>query len=173
MMRGFIDRQVPARVVIGLIGLPALLGITVVGGELRERRALPDATAQLRLAVNEAASMLSCFEGVQDEGSVEAASSRLSGCGVSGLATLVEAIDLPPAPPISPSRQRAARTSIEQAKEILQRVVLDVNGTRQAMVADLDGAPNMGDALVLGYRAAYAGYRRAIEMLLRAEVMLR
>jgi hypothetical protein len=40
------------------------------------------------------------------------------------------------------------------------------------MVADLAGAPTMGEALVLGYRAAYEGYRRAILLLLRAEVKL-
>lgn len=152
-------RKLAALVVLALAAFASTEGTALI----RDRSALPDAAATVRAATVEAASIISCVGGVQDDlfvdtsgdtnaASVVAARDRLSGCDLARLRTLVGSLHLPSGPPIETARLRGVRGRLEQAQAILRRVMLDAKATTDAERADLRDRRH-GAAVVLGFRA--------------------
>lgn len=176
-------RDVPTRLfVFALVALFAL-GATVLLAAGRERSALPKAATQLQAASLTASQLTVCLQGVQDElflpgaprltGPVhtKAALTRLRTCDVAPLARQVNAVDLPPAPPLTDNRRRHARAQIAGGLAALKRAVLDVRGADRAMAEDIGSGRN-GGAVVLAYRsvqlnsdAADAAAQKALMLL--------
>ena len=168
---------------MAVVVLPALLVLAVLTGWVRQERALPGAAKELRLAVDQAAALMSCLQGVQDEVfvpgigelttevAVAAARDRLSSCDTRSVEAQVAQVDVPPAAALSAGRQREARRVVAGAVASLQRLVLEAEGTGRAMAADL-GGKRAGELVALGYRATEADYERANVLLVRAEALL-
>lgn len=172
------SRQVPGRVLAAGLAMVVVLAAVLGGTIRRDRAALPAAAAELRLALNHTAAVLSCFEGVQDDltsgpGGAPVATgvgppSRLESCDVDALAARTARITLPPAPPLSSGRDRAARQAIEQGAATLRRVVLDSAAAKAAMEAGSANALK-SEKVVLAYRSAYSGFASASADLVVAE----
>ena len=174
---GLLRRQVRPRAFVAILALAGVLGATVAAGGVRQRAAIEEATARLRVAVAEAASLTNCFEGVQDDlflwdglrttGSEASALDRLEGCDVGRLERRVARVLLPAPAPLAPAGEREVRAAIEEARVALDRVTLDARGTKRAMRADLAGGD--GSLVVVGYEAVRSGYERAVMLLGIAE----
>jgi hypothetical protein len=182
-MRRRLGPQLSPRVAVFVIVLPALLVAAVLTGQAREHRELPAAAQQVRLAVDDAAELLSCFQGVQDELSipgqvhpsaqqVRSARSRLLTCHLGPLRARLDATNVPAAAAVTGDTDRVARQHLAGAASALRRVILEAEGTRKAMSLGLR-SDRQGAEMVLGYRAAEAGYERAVVLLSTAEAMLR
>ena len=185
MSAGLATREVPARVVVVTTALIALLAVTVVAGTARERSGLPAAARALRPAVASAASLLSCFEGVQDDlfgglarggaatpASRALASQSLRSCDVAGLRARVAAVHVPPAAPLTDAPHRQVRAELAAARSALDRAVLDAGATRDDMQAALTAPDARAADVATGYRAVRAGYETAVAGLRAAEVEL-
>jgi hypothetical protein len=164
----------------GVCGL-ALLTTVSFAGATREKADLPKAAHQLLLATDDASAVTACLQGARDElylpgvphrldsrVAVTAAERRLSGCEIDTLAQDLDAVDLPPAAPITVRERRIARADIVNAVAVLRRVVLDARAADRLMRASLTGSPD-GTAVVLAYSSANTGsdvaYRLAEEAL--------
>lgn len=160
------------RTIVAAIGLPALLLGALHAGSSREHASLPRSAAQLRLAVIDAGGVLTCFQGVQDEiyvpgvgrvstpAAIGAARSRLATCDVGELETQLGEVDLPPQAALDGGPDRHARSLIVGALTALQQVVIESDGTKRAMAANITDN-RQGELMVLGFRAAQLGYDRA------------
>jgi hypothetical protein len=176
-------REIPTRLFV--FALVALFGLaaTVILAAARERSALPKAATRLQAASLTASQLTVCLQGVQDElfipgaprltGPVHtrAALTRLRSCDVAPLARQLEAVDLPPTPPLIDNRRRHARAQIAGGLAALQRAVLDVRGADRAMAEDIGSGRN-GGSVVLAYRsvqlnsdAADAAAQKALRLL--------
>ena len=168
---------------VAAIGAAVLSGITAVGA-LRERGGLPTAGHQLLIATQDASAITSCLQGARDElyvpGSppllhspvaVAAARNRLDGCDIGSLSRAVDAVNVPPASPVTDRARRIARSDITTAVATLRRVVLDARGADRLMQQDLRGHPD-GTAIVLAYRSASSGSDSAYQLTLEALALL-
>jgi hypothetical protein len=154
---------------------------TVSIADARERAAVGPAAAQLRAAVFDAAALDSCFQGVQDDlsfdgaelspRSVDAARARLVTCDVEALRSQLARVRLGAEAPLVDPRTRRVRRELDAARAALDRLVLDAEATRSAMVVDLDRRALEATAAV-GYRASAASYQRAARHVDRAFAFL-
>lgn len=174
--------QVPARVVAYAVVAAAALLVTLLLAHGRETRELPAATAALRLAVIEAGEVVECLNGIQDDlyvdaggtvtpGSARAARERLALCELRPLERHLESIALSPPAPVTTDRNRRAHAAALNSTRTLERLVLDVRGTRRLMAGDIR-AGTKSTAVLVGYTAAEAGFRRANALLSEAEALL-
>jgi hypothetical protein len=171
----------PVRAVAaGVCGL-ALLTTVSFAGATREKSGLPKAAHQLLQATDDASEVTTCLQGARDELylpglahrlhnriAVAAAERRLASCDIGALAHDLDAVDVPPAAPVTVRERRIARADIVNAVAVLQRVVLDARAADRLMRASLSGSPD-GTAVVLAYSSANTGsdvaYRLAEEAL--------
>jgi hypothetical protein len=173
-------RHVRPRVAIALAVIAPLLTASIAAAWGREHRSLPGAAAALNLATIDAAALVSCFQGVQDDllrnekgnfirTTVRAAKTRLKGCDTQALRDHLAAVDLPPAAPLADGDDRAAYEGLGGARAALSRALLEAIGTKRAMARNLatgkDGTP-----LVVGYRAMQADYLRGVTLLARVQL---
>lgn len=171
----------PVRIAAAGVCGVALLATVSFAGTVRERADLPNAAHQLLLATDDASAVTSCLQGARDEiyipgapprlhdrVAVTAAERRLSGCDIDTLARDLDAIDVPPAAPITVRARRIAREDIVNAVAVLRRVVLDARAAERLMRASLAGAPS-ATSVVLAYSSASSGsdlaYRYTVEAL--------
>jgi len=167
-------------VAVALVLLAPLVAASVAAAWGREHRSLPAAATVLRSAELDAAALVSCFQGVQDDllvgtdghwvlQSVHGARVRLASCDTTALQDHLAAVDLPPAAPLAGPADRRARADLAAAASSLARVVLEARGTRRAMSRDLERR-GYGAALVVGFRAMEADYLRAARQLTASPV---
>jgi hypothetical protein len=168
---------------VAAVGAAVLSGITAAGA-VRERSGLPAAGHQLLLATQDASAITSCLQGARDElyvpgvapllhnaVAVAAARNRLGGCDIGSLSRALDAVDVPPAAPVTDRARRIARSDITTAVATLRRVVLDARGADRLMQQNLNGRPD-GTAIVLAYRSASSGSDSAYELALEALALL-
>lgn len=162
------------RAAAGLVAAAVILGGAVGEGLAGETHQLPVSVGQLGRAVDDSASVLACFQGVQDDlfvdpqgqitpASVVAASRRLSGCPVAAAVSAAHDVSVPPAPPVELGAWGTIRRDVVSAQQDMARGSLDMVSTRRAMVRDLAGH-RYGTEVVLAYRAAYADYAAASDL---------
>lgn len=169
------QQQASRRVVVAAIVLGTALLATMIGGDLRERAALPDAADGVRAAVAASSSLVSCFEGVQDDldggvdpnGTIQVlhadrAAQRLVGCDPAQLEERIEAIVLPAPAPVTDPARRALRTEIDDAVTALRRAALEAHTTRRAWQEVLDTRDTDVRAdVVVAFHATVTAYERA------------
>jgi len=171
----------PARIAAAGACAAALLSVVALAGAAHERADLPTAAHALLHATDTASEVTSCLQGARDEiyvpgvphrlhnrVAVAAAQRRLAGCDIDALVRDVDAVDVPPAAPITTHARRVARADVVNAVALLRRVALDAQAADRMMRASLNGAAD-GTAVVLAYSSANSGsdaaYRLAEEAL--------
>ena len=171
------------RALVFIAVLGTALAATVSFGMARERAGLPGAAKSVKAATVEAAALVSCFEGVQDDLFVGAnggrtdksaadAARRLTLCDVEPVARAVTAINIPAAAPVMTESRRRAQADLDEATTRLGRLVLDARAAEAAMRADLSSAA-AGEMVALAFRSVSSGYREASGLAAEAAALLR
>jgi hypothetical protein len=167
---------------VAAVGAAVLSAVTAAGA-VRERSGLPAAGHELLLATQDASAITSCLQGARDElyvpgvaplhnpVAVAAARNRLDGCDIRSLSRALDAVNVPPAAPVTDRARRIARSDITTAVATLRRVVLDARGADRLMQQSLNGSPD-GTAIVLAYRSASSGSDSAYKLALEALALL-
>ena len=182
-MRGarLLRLQVPRRAAAYALLAAAALLVTLLLAHAREARELGPAARQLRLALIDAGEVVECLNGTQDDlygpdgetstTSAAAARTRLADCDLRPLEESLDAVRLSAPAPLTGDRYRRAHAAIEEAVGVLTRLALDVRGTRRLIERDIRTGEKSA-AVLVGYTAADAAFRRANELLTAVEAAL-